>query len=226
MLLEIKNISIGYTELLATDINAEVNKGELVILVGKNGVGKSTLLNVLKGTQLPITGEFNLLEKTIGAYSVAELSRHIAVVNTSRPTLKGWTVQDLLESTHTASGKEKKMIGDSLELCQIEELKYKEVDVLSDGEFQKVMIARAICQQTQVIVMDEPTAFLDVVYREHVLNIFSELKARFETTLIMSSHNFAPLLKVANQVWVLSDKKMLKLKPEFNHESILNSLKK
>lgn len=226
MILELKDLKVGYDSPLITDVNAAVKKGELVVLVGRNGTGKSTLLNSIKGTIQALDGGVLLNKKEVKAFTAQELSKNVAVVNTYRPKLGGWSVIDLLNSTAQLKNTSSEFIAEVLDLCAITDLTLKQADYLSDGEFQKVMIARAICQQTPLVVLDEPTSFLDVVYREQVLQIFSELKSRFDTTLVMSSHNFAPLLKIANQVWIISEGKMKVLTPDFSYESIIESLKK
>jgi len=236
MLLELKNISVGYDKPLVSGFSAEVKKGELVLLLGRNGVGKSTLLGVLKNIQSPLKGEVSLLGKLIQSYSVQELSRKIAIVNTTRPHLSGWTVESLLENTIRTAGvvspeftnKEMKDVGilsKALDMCQIQGLKSKLCDQLSDGEFQKVMIARAICQRTPLIIMDEPTSFLDVIYREQVLEIFEILKTSFNISVVLSSHNFAPLLNKASQTWVINHEKVTKLMGEVTEANVLELMK-
>lgn len=226
MLLQLNNISVGYDKPLVSGFSAVVQERELVLLLGRNGVGKSTLLSALKNTHTPLEGEVTLQGKSIQSYSVHELSRKISIVNTSRPALNGWTVKDLLENTVKAVGVENNDIAtQALELCQIQNLISKLCDHLSDGEFQKVMIARAICQQTPLIIMDEPTSFLDVIYREQVLQIFKELKQRFNTAIILSSHNFATLLLEATQVWVLNKGKVDVLRQNFEEQHIIEKMK-
>ncbi|MFK7758255.1 MAG: ABC transporter ATP-binding protein [Flavobacteriales bacterium] len=225
MLLELKHISVGYERPLVKSIHAKVSAGDLVVLVGKNGSGKSTLLNAIKGVLKVQSGVATLNNKPITAHSAKELSRNIAVVNTSRPVLNSWTVLDLLKSTVGPKDKSDQIIQKASALCKIEHLAQKYIDTLSDGEFQKVMIARAICQQTPLIILDEPTSFLDVIYREHVLQIFRELKDTFGTTLVLSSHNFAPLLKIASQVWVISHGSMEVMESDFDYAKIIQSLK-
>ena len=222
MLLQLNNITIGYEKPLASNFSAEVKDGELVLLVGRNGVGKSTLLSALKNTLPPLAGEVALQGVLIQSYSVQELSRRISIVNTSRPVLNSWSVYDLLENTVKASSVgEKGSATRALELCKITDLSAKLCDQLSDGEFQKVMIARAIAQQTPLIIMDEPTSFLDVIYREQVLQIFKELKSTFGTTVVLSSHNFAPLLSEASQVWVLNKGDIKVLKENLKEQRVI-----
>ncbi len=227
VIFDINNVSVGYGSPILAGVSAAISTGELILMVGKNGAGKSTFLKVLKGNLEAMEGEVLLRDKPLSSYSVSELSREIAVVNTSRPSLTGWTVEDVLQSTLQIVGRKDKneFAKEALELCMIAELRDRQVDRLSDGEFQKVMIARAVCQLTPVIILDEPTSFLDVIYREHVLAIFSELKTRFNTTLILSSHNFEPLLKIASQVWILSQEKVLVERQKFSYTGIIEKLK-
>lgn len=224
---DIRSLEVGHEHTLLAHFSSIVNEGELVLLVGRNGAGKSTLLNTLKGTHKSSNGTVQLLGRELINYSVLELSKVVAVVNTSRPILSGWSVKDVLQSTLdlTTKSSREQLLERAANLCQIEDILTYQVDHLSDGEFQKVMIARAICQQTKVIILDEPTSFLDVIYRERILEIFNELKTSFNTTLILSSHNFEPLLKIASRVWVLHQNEIQSLEHSFDYKGIINKLK-
>ena len=173
--IHIHDLSIGYrtkndTKLVASHIQARIYSGELTCLLGENGVGKSTLLRTLSAFQPKLGGEIAVLGRDVDSYSDKELSTTIGVVLTEKCDIRNMSVRELVEmgrSPYTGFwgrlGKEdKQVVEKSIALVRIENLASRMVHTLSDGERQKVMIAKALAQETPVIFLDEPTAFLDL----------------------------------------------------------------
>lgn len=169
----------------------------LTALVGPNGSGKSTFLRTLSGLQQPLKGELELDGQAISSYSPAQLSRCVSLVLTDRVALGGLTVQDIVAMGRHPFGKQ---VGDEQEIDQalktmgIHHLAKASMDSISDGERQKTMIARAICQDTPVMILDEPTAFLDFQARMELFEVLTAL-ARVKR-IIFSSHDLRALLEV------------------------------
>ena len=173
-MITLENLSIGYTsknnrKVVAEGINATLNDSELTCLIGPNGIGKSTLLRTLSAFQPPLEGSITIDGKRLETLSDKEVSRLIGVVLTTKPDVQNITVTELVglgRSPYTGfwgtlNEKDSEIVEESIAKTGITHLAERMIQTLSDGERQKVMIAKALAQQTPVIYLDEPTAFLD-----------------------------------------------------------------
>ncbi len=190
---------------------ATLRSGELTCLLGPNGAGKSTLLRTLSGFQPPISGEISIAGKSLGEYPDTELSKVIGVVLTERMSLNNMTVRELVElgrSPYTGfwgrlSDKDKDMAERGIALVGIEDLRDRVVCTLSDGERQKVMIAKALAQETPVIFLDEPTAFLDYPSKVEIMQLLHRLAHEEDKTVFMSTHDLELALQIADKLWLM-----------------------
>ena len=182
--IHINDLSIGYrtkndTKLVASHIQARIYSGELTCLLGANGVGKSTLLRTLSAFQPKLGGEIAVLGRDMDSYSDKELSTTIGVVLTEKCDIRNMSVRELVEmgrSPYTGfwgrlDKEDKQVVEESIALVRIENLASRMVHTLSDGERQKVMIAKALAQETPVIFLDEPTAFLDFPSKVEIMQL-------------------------------------------------------
>lgn len=201
-MIELKNLEIGYQTKkqrvsVFRNLNASFNAGELVGLMGDNGIGKSTLLKTLTGTLLPLAGEALLQTKNIYGYTAQQLAQQLSIVITERPGGFNLTVWDVVTSGRTpyinVFGKlqpeDEMIINESLNVMGLQALKHKLIDELSDGQRQKTMIAKSLAQQTPVIVLDEPTAFLDHRSKHQLFSVLKKLCAEQQKLIIVSSHD-------------------------------------
>jgi iron complex transport system ATP-binding protein len=217
--IEIRSLTIGYpgrkeTKVVAGNINADINNGELTCLLGANGMGKSTLLRTLSAFQPKLGGEIRVQGKAIETYTEKQLSRIIGVVLTDRPDIRNMTVEELIglgRSPYTGfwgglRKKDKKIIADAIALIKIEELAHRMVQTLSDGERQKVMIAKALVQETPVIFLDEPTAFLDFPSKVEIMQLLHQLSRETGKTIFLSTHDLELALQIADKLWIMDKK--------------------
>lgn len=216
----IKNLSIGYrtkqdTKWVATHIDSVIYSGELTCLLGANGVGKSTLLRTLSAFQSKLEGEISVLGRDVDAYTDKELSRVIGVVLTEKCEIRNMTVWELIgmgRSPYTGFwGKLKKedkhIVERSIELVRIGNLASRMVHTLSDGERQKVMIAKALAQETPVIYLDEPTAFLDFPSKVEIMQLLHDLTRTTDKTIFLSTHDLDLALQIADKIWLMDKTK-------------------
>lgn len=214
--IQIKKLTTGYpgkggTKIVASDINAVINSGELTCLLGANGVGKSTLLRTLSAFQPPIDGEITIMGKSLEDYSDKQLATVIGVVLTEKCNLQNMTVEELVgmgRSPYTGfwgklASEDKQIVDNAISLVKIEELKYRMVHTLSDGERQKVMIAKALAQETPVIFLDEPTAFLDFPSKVEIMQLLHRLSRTTNKTIFLSTHDLELALQIADKIWLM-----------------------
>ena len=214
--IEARNLSIGYrrngrtVKCVHKDLSFSLYSGQLTCLLGPNGAGKSTLLRTLSASQKALAGEWRLNGKPANRYSERELSRWIGLVLTDRTFAGGLRVSELVSLgryPHTGflgrlSVQDKEQVQRAMEQVGIADKAHSYVAQLSDGERQKVMIAKALAQECPVVLLDEPTAFLDVVSRIEMMNLLHDLAVKQQKTILLSTHDLEQALSVADEVVV------------------------
>ena len=205
----LQSLSIGYShKVIAADINAQIKGGELTCLIGRNGTGKSTLMRTLAGFLKPLGGTALLDGRDVGRLSPAERSHLISVVLTDRVDIDGMRVKDLVSvGRQPYTGFFGKMSSDDEEVVNkaiadvgMTDFAGRQVNSLSDGERQKVMIAKALAQQTPVILLDEPTAFLDYPSKKEMFQMLSQLCHEQGKAALVSTHDLDIALPIADSV--------------------------
>jgi iron complex transport system ATP-binding protein len=213
---ELRQLTIGYqtknhVKTVAEGINATIRRGQLTCLLGANGVGKSTLLRTLSAFQPKLSGSIFLAGREIDDYTAAELSRMIGVVLTEKPDVRNMTVSELVSLGRspytgfwgTCSKEDMTIVQDALRQVGVSALAERLIDTLSDGERQKVMIAKALAQQTPVIYLDEPTAFLDFPSKVEVMLLLRHICQEAGKTIFLSTHDLELALQIADCLWLM-----------------------
>lgn len=213
---ELHDLTIGYrtkqgVRTVASGMTAMVQQGELTCLIGPNGVGKSTLLRTLSAFQQPLSGSITVNGRELSTFSDRRLSRTVGVVLTEKPDVRNMTVRELVgmgRAPYTGfwgalSREDETIVDDSIHMVGIDTLRERLVDTLSDGERQKVMVAKSLAQQTPVIFLDEPTAFLDFPSKVELMQLLRRLAHERQKTVFMSTHDLELALQVADIVWLM-----------------------
>lgn len=201
----------GAENAVLRDLELCLPESSLTVLIGGNGAGKSTLLRTLSGAQAPLSGSVSISGLSIERMSLAERARKVALVYTDRAGGGGLTVRELVglgRQPHTGffgrlSAEDRQIVDDCMGAVGIGGKAEDYVATLSDGERQKAMIARALAQQTPLIILDEPTAFLDVASRLEVLELLRSITVDEGKTVLLSTHDLAPSIAVADRLWVI-----------------------
>jgi iron complex transport system ATP-binding protein len=211
-LLHTRSLAIGHPRLrLIQDLGLTIGAGQLLAVIGVNGSGKSTLLRTLCGMHPPLAGEVWVEDRPLGSYSAGERARRISVVYTGRPDVGLLDVTTLVSlGRHPWTGPfgkltdaDHKEVDEALLLAGAHDLRDRPIDRLSDGEMQKVMIARALAQRTPLMLLDEPTAFLDLRARVHVVRLLREIAHERGCAVIFSTHDLQLALDLSDRVLLL-----------------------
>ena len=216
-ILSIDSLTTGYgtvrhKQIVAKDLTATLSAGSFTALIGTNGAGKSTLLRTLAGMQPALEGEVKWLGKSLTAYSRRELSRTLAVVLTERIMGEGLSVKDVVEMGRMPytgfdgrlSDADHMIVEEATEVAAIGDFLQRSMSSLSDGERQRVMIAKALAQETPVILLDEPTAFLDFPSKVSLLRLLRRLADEHKKTILLSTHDLELIFQLAGRLWLLS----------------------
>lgn len=217
IILSAQNISIGYqykkeTSAIAEGINVAFAEGTLIALIGANGIGKSTLLKTLTGIQKPLLGQVMLNNRNITAYSQKELAQNLAIVLTESLPPSNLTVFELValgRQPYTnwlgaLSPEDLSKVNESIALTQIEHLRHKKHFEISDGQLQKVLIARALAQDTPLIVLDEPTTHLDLLHKVNLIKLLKQLAVTTGKCILYSTHDLDLALQLSDQIVVMT----------------------
>jgi len=222
-ILSAKNIGIGYItgrnkiKTVHSNLSFELQEGELISLIGPNGAGKSTLLRTLSTSQPLLSGNLTFRGKAISSYSEKEISKNIGIVLTDKTQTGGLSVYELVSlgrQPHTGffgrlSNNDHMIISDALKSVGIDHKSNSYMSELSDGEKQKAMIAKVLVQECPLILLDEPTAFLDVVSRIEIMNLLHKIASSQNKTILLSTHDIEQALILSDKLWLLSKSKGL-----------------
>lgn len=211
-MIRLENITIGNREPLIEQQNVRLDKGTLTALVGRNGCGKSTLLRVIAGLQKPIAGRVEIDGKDVGEMSAQQRAETIAVVTSESTRVEHLTCEELValgRSPYTGmfgslSNDDRAKVREAMKIAGIEPFIGREVCTLSDGENRRVMLAKALAQDTPVILLDEPTSFLDVPGRFEICELLAKLAADAGKTILYSTHELQPAFHFANQIMFMN----------------------
>lgn len=217
---KIDNLSTGYDaassgegrKVLANGINAQLGAGCLTCLIGVNGAGKSTLLRTMAGLQPAISGHIDLEGKPLRSYDVRDLSRLVSVVLTDEIPEQALTAYELVAMGRipytgywgTLHRRDVRMVEQALAMVGMTDFRHRRLHSLSDGERQKLMIAKALAQDTDVILLDEPVAFLDFPSKVWVLRLLSRVAREQGKSVLLSIHDIELALQVADCLWLLN----------------------
>ena len=211
------DLAVGYrngkrvTEVL-THLDVSLYAGELVCLLGANGIGKSTLLRTISGVQLALRGTIEINGRDLTDYSSKELSKLIGIVYTDRTLAGALTVEELVSlgrQPYTGffgrlDADDRQVVADAIESVGMSHKTHDYVATLSDGERQKAMIARALAQETPIIILDEPTAFLDVASRIETMQLLRQLAQSQQKAVLLSTHDVGLSLPLTDRLWLVT----------------------
>ena len=225
-ILKTNALSIGYTNkknisVITTNINLDLKEGELIGLIGANGIGKSTLLRTLSAIQRPLKGDITINKLPLESYTSLELSKQMSLVLTEQLTSKHLSVYELIalgRQPYTnwvgrLSKEDIVQIDKAITLTHLTDLKNRKCFELSDGQLQKVMIARALAQDTKLIILDEPTSHLDLYHKAYILKLLQTLAKETNKTIVFSSHEIDLAIQLCDTMIVMTNDKVISESP-------------
>lgn len=213
---DIKNLSYSYDnkKLILDNLSLKIPKGQITTILGENGSGKSTLFNILTKKLKYKSGTINLNNKDLNLYSKKDLAKKLAVVHQKNISTEELTVYDvvsygrlpyqqILLQKKTKEDEEK--IEFALEAMDLLDLKNEKVNSLSGGQIQRVYIALALAQSTEILLLDEPTIYLDVKYQKKIMKLLRKLNENYNITIIMILHDINQALKYSDNIFLIEN---------------------
>lgn len=233
-----KNLSIGYhtkkgNTVIAENLNLDLHEGKLITLIGANGIGKSTLLRTITGIQKPIQGEVFLNDKNINSFHLEELAQNLSVVLTEKLPPSNLTVYELValgRQPYTnwigkMAPEDIKKVINAIELTNIQEIIQKKHFEISDGQLQKVLVARALAQDTPLIILDEPTTHLDLHHKVSLFKLLKKLSATMGKCILFSTHDIDLAIQLSDEMIVMTKNNIVQEDPcKLIEMGVFNSL--
>ena len=214
-MIKLENISLSYgSRTILRDVSLHLRQGELCALVGRNGAGKSTLLRALTSN-----GQTLINGTPLAGYSAEKMAQTVAIVTTERIRIENLLVEDLVAMGRAPYTNwvghlqdiDREVVSKAIEAVGMGNFVGRDISSLSDGELQRVMIARAIAQQTPIILLDEPTAFLDIPTRFEVCRLLADLAHKEGKTILFSTHDVDAALAVCDSFAIIEGDQLRKL---------------
>lgn len=232
------NLSIGYSSknsktVIAEGLNLHLETGKLIALIGANGIGKSTLLRTLTGIQKPLVGEVLLKDKNIHQFSSVDLAQNLSVVLTEKLPPSNLTVYELValgrQPYTNWVGKltqlDKEKIERAIALTTISEIIHKKHFEISDGQLQKALVARALAQDTPLIILDEPTTHLDLHHKVSLFKLLKKLAQETNKCILFSTHDIDLAIQLCDEMIVMTSEKFIQDQPcNLIEKGVFNSL--
>ncbi|MBE9469135.1 MAG: ABC transporter ATP-binding protein [Bacteroidetes bacterium] len=233
-IINVNHLDVGYSfskkknKTIHADISLSSFKGELTVLIGKNGVGKSTLLRTICNLQKALKGNIEIFNKDLKKYSNNNLAKKISFVSTESINVGYMKVFDFVALGRfpytnwlgKLTNKDVAYVKEAIKLVKMEAFSQKYINEISDGERQRVMIARTLAQDTDIIILDEPTAFLDMPNKYEIVHLLNHLTKTKNKTIIFSSHDIDIAMSECDKMWLMFDNDITEGAPE---DLILNN---
>ena len=220
-IIEIKNLSFNYTpnKTIFSNLNLNIKKGEITTLLGKNGCGKSTLIKLLSKNITNYAGNIFLENKELKSYSLKELAKKLSIVYQNNATPQEITVFDMVSFArlpyqniffYKKTKEDIEKINFALKETDLIEYKNTIVSELSGGQLQRVYIAMCLAQDTEIIILDEPTTFLDIKYQKSIMKLVKRLNQELHLTIIMVLHDINQAITYSDNIVALLDGEIIK----------------
>lgn len=222
-MIKLENLTIGYGERILLDsVSVNLDGGQIIALLGRNGSGKSSLLRVMSGMDKPLGGVVRLGGKSVGEMSHKLLSRTVSLVTTERIRIPNLYCKDIVafgRAPYTdwvgrLTDVDYDIVNRSLRLVGMSEYANKTMDCMSDGECQRIMIARALAQDTDIILLDEPTSFLDLPNRYELVGLLKMMAHKENKCILFSTHELDIALTVCDSILLINNPEIYYDKPD------------
>ncbi|XLS27878.1 ABC transporter ATP-binding protein [Flavobacteriaceae bacterium M23B6Z8] len=215
--LEVENLQIGYQRkreslIIGDEISFGLGKGILAAVVGANGIGKSTLLRSIAGVQNPLKGKVLLNQKSLKSYTPVALASNLSIVLTEQLPSGNLTIKEVVALGRqpytnwigTLGAIDNERVHEAMQLVNIDHIQNKKCYELSDGQLQKVMIARALAQETSLIILDEPTTHLDIYHKAYILKLLKKITRETGKTILFSTHEIELAIQLCDEMLVMT----------------------
>ncbi|WP_338378302.1 ABC transporter ATP-binding protein [uncultured Flavobacterium sp.] len=224
--LHTKNLTIGYTNkskstTIAKNLNIHLTSGKLIGLIGANGIGKSTLLKTITGIIKPLEGNVFINDKSIEDFKSEDLAKELSIVLTEQLPPSNLSIYEIVALGRqpytnwlgTLSKEDKLKIDEAIRLTEIDAFQHKKHFEVSDGQLQKTLIARALAQDTDLIILDEPTTHLDLVHKVTLLKLLQKLTHETGKTILYSTHDIDLAIQLCDEIIVITEEKIYQNQP-------------